>query len=66
MGQCGAEELRETSWLNSSWKEVVLRGVRPLPLGDSDRVRGDGLMLCQGRVRLGIRENPFSKRVVMQ
>ena len=31
--------------------------------GNSDRMRGDGLKLCQGRIRLGNRQN-FSERAI--
>ena len=38
----------------------------PLLPGTSNRMGGDGLRLCQGVVRLSIRNNSFSKRAVMQ
>ena len=46
-------------------KEAVVRwGLASLP-GNNDRMRRDGFKLHQGRFRLDIRENLYSKRVAV-
>ena len=45
--------------MHCSWVLTVRAG-----LVTGDRMRGNGLKLCQGRFRLDIRENFFTKRVV--
>ena len=41
-------------------------GVQPLLLANRDRMRDDGLRLCQGEFKLSTRKGFFTERVVMQ
>jgi len=42
----------------------VIAAERGWSLLSGDRMRGNGLKLCQGRFRLGIRKNLLTERVV--
>lgn len=62
MGRCGAVGARgDLIAACNCCKEVVGRWGRPLPPGDSDRVRRNGLTVQQQRVRLDLRDSSHCK-----
>jgi len=60
----GSEETLSLSTM--TWKEVVVRWESASSPGNSNRMRSDGLKLCQGRFRLDFRVNFSVKRLVLQ
>ena len=59
VGQCGVEHNKVSSELPQvPERRCEMRVSLP---GDSDRMKGDGLKLCQGRFSLDIRKCLFSK-----
>ena len=66
--QSGEEEARSEPYRSLQCPERRLwwGGSRPLLLGNSNRMRGDGLKLSKGRFSLNIRKILFLERVVMQ
>ena len=70
---CVRSVLKGFCWSNayaastySDLKGGCVRWDQPLLPGNSHRTRGNGLILCQRRFRLAVRNNSFSQRVVRQ
>ena len=64
MGQCGEEELRGELMALQPLTGGCGEGGQSLLPGNSNRVRGGGLKLCQRKFRLDIRNSSFSKGVM--
>jgi len=67
MAQSGEEEAQRRPYCSLQLLKGGCSGVEVSTLpGSSNRMRENGLKLCQRRVRLGVSNNFFSRRVVMQ
>ena len=67
MVQLGEEKAQRRPYISPEILERTLWQGEGLPLlpDDSDQMRGNGLELCQGRLRMEISKNIFSEKVVM-